>query len=128
MPRLVNYIRVRRKAASLTQRELAFIVGYRNEGVVSKHESFRSVPPFLMALGYAVLFQIPVSDLFPGLHLVVEDAVKTALLELEHELRKKQLSGGGRKAALLTRKLEWLQKQRFAIEQHSTYEPRARSD
>lgn len=121
MPRLANYIRVRRKAAFLTQRELAFIVGYRNEGVVSKHESFHSVPPLLMALAYSVLFQVPVPELFPGLHVVVEEAVRTALLELENEVRKED--GTKRhKSALLTRKLEWLQNQRRTIEQLRVYE------
>jgi DNA-binding XRE family transcriptional regulator len=110
--RLVNYVRAHRKRAGLSQRELALILGYRNEGVVSRHELFRSVPPLLIALGYEVIFQTSVSDLFPGLRETVENALEGSLTEFEGTLRKKKDHAKIRQLPAMTRKLEWLNERR----------------
>ena len=110
--RLVNYVRVRRKRAGLSQRELAQILGYRNEGVVSRHELFRSVPPLLIAIGYEVVFQTSVSDLFPGLRETVEGAIEGSLTEFEDALRKQKEQAKGGQLPVITRKLEWLNERR----------------
>jgi transcriptional regulator with XRE-family HTH domain len=107
--RLVNYIRVRRRQAGLSQRELAQILGYRNEGVVSRHERFRSVPPLLMALGYEVVFQTSVSELFPGLRQTIGDVIESSLTEFESTLRQQQARAARSQLPLVTRKLDWLE-------------------
>ena len=106
--RLVNYVRAHRKRAGLSQLELAMILGYRNEGVVSRHELFRSVPPLLMALGYEVVFQTSVSELFPGLRETVENAIEISLAEFESVLRKQQNQAVRSQVPVIARKLEWI--------------------
>jgi transcriptional regulator with XRE-family HTH domain len=110
--RLVNYVRARRKRAGLSQLELAVILGYRNEGVISRHELFRSVPPLLMALGYEVVFQASVSELFPGLRDTVEEAIEGSLAEFESALRKQNNQAPRSQVPVITRKLEWLNERR----------------
>ena len=110
--RLVNYVRAHRKRAGLSQLELALILGYRNEGVISRHELFRSVPPLLMALGYEVVFQTPVSELFPGLRETVENGIESSLAEFESALRKQKSEAARSQVPVITRKLEWINERR----------------
>ncbi len=110
--RLVNYIRARRKSAGLSQRELASILGYRNEGAVSRHELFKSLPPLLMALEYEVIFQVPISELFPGLRETVELAIEKSLEAFEDDLRKQDGAGKARNSAVSTQKREWIRERR----------------
>jgi transcriptional regulator with XRE-family HTH domain len=110
--RLVNYVRAHRKRAGLSQLELALILGYRNEGVISRHELFRSVPPLLMALGYEVVFQTSVSELFPGLRETVENAIESSLADFESALHAQKNQGARSQVPVITRKLEWLNERR----------------
>jgi transcriptional regulator with XRE-family HTH domain len=110
--RLVNYVRAHRKRAGLSQLELAMILGYRNEGVISRHELFRSVPPLLMALGYEVVFQTSVSELFPGLRETVENAIESSLAEFESALHKQKNQAARSQLPVIARKLEWLNERR----------------
>jgi transcriptional regulator with XRE-family HTH domain len=110
--RLVNYVRAHRKRAGLSQLELALILGYRNEGVISRHELFRSVPPLLMALGYEVVFQTSVSELFPGLKETIENAIESSLAEFESTLHTQQTQAARSQVPVITRKLEWLNERR----------------
>jgi DNA-binding XRE family transcriptional regulator len=86
---LSNYIRTHRLRAGLTQRELARIVDYRTKVSVSRHERVMALPPLLAALGYEVLFSVPVSELFAGMRDAVEQTVEERLTELEQELLRK---------------------------------------
>ena len=105
---MVNYVRARRKRAGLSQRELAMILGYSDEGAVSRHELFRSVPPLLIALGYEVIFQTSVSELFPGLRQTIETAIEKSLTDFEITLRKQQGSTIPGQLPAIIRRLEWL--------------------
>ncbi len=81
---LVNYLCVNRRRAGLSQWELGQILGYRDEDAVARHERFRSLPPFLIALGYEVIFQQPVSEIFPGLRQTVAFGIERRLAEFEN--------------------------------------------
>jgi DNA-binding XRE family transcriptional regulator len=107
---LVNYLRIHRRRLGLSQREMGRVLGYKNEGAVSRHEKFNSLPPLLVALGYEIVFQSPVSEIFAGLHETVEFAVEKHLAEFESHLLS-QNSNSSRPSAV-TRKLEWLSKRR----------------
>src|SRR5436305_1346362 len=87
--RLVNYLRVHRKKAGLSQRELGLILGYNGKHAIYRHESFNSVPPLLMGFAYEILFQEPVSELFPGIRETIEDAIEQSLAKFEHSLQEK---------------------------------------
>jgi hypothetical protein len=56
--------------------------------------------PLLAALGYEVVFAIPVSDLFAGMREAVEQGIEARLDELEKDLRQEQERGGERTEAL----------------------------
>lgn len=107
---LANYVRVHRRRAGLSQRELGRVLGYHDDGTVARHEQFRSLPPLLIALGYEVVFQISTSEMFSGLKQTVALVIERRIADLENELRKK--SGTGTRAALVAKKLEWLSQRR----------------
>jgi len=109
---LVNYVRTRRKHAGLSQRELATILGYCDEGAISRHELFRSVPPLLIALGYEVIFQSSISELFPGLRETIESAIENNLMDFENKLMAKTASASKGQINSLKRKLDWLNERR----------------
>ena len=104
--RLTNYLRTHRKKTGLSQRDVARVLGYDDEGPVSRHERFHSTPPLLMAISYEIMFKVPVSELFAGLRDFVEATIEERLSELQKELE--QGSGKGQKASGTARKLEWL--------------------
>ncbi len=118
---LVNYVRSHRKHAGLSQRELATILGYCDEGVVSRHELFRSVPPLLIALGYEVIFQTPISHIFPGLKETIESVIERNLTDFESTLIEKAASTPRSQIGLLNRKLHWLDARRQATSVPRTF-------
>lgn len=98
-------LRSLRRKSGLSQIELAQLLGFVSEVPVSRHERSETVPNLLTALGYEVIFRVPVSELFPGLYRSVEAIVEERLTILEEDLQ--QSSAKGRKAALIARKLEF---------------------
>jgi len=108
---LGNYLRTHRKKAGLSQRELGRLLGYGNqETTVSRHEQSHTLPPLLIALCYEVLYNAPISQLFPGIHLTAKQVIELRLLEFESELENR--SGKGVSAALVAQKLMWLYERR----------------
>jgi DNA-binding XRE family transcriptional regulator len=101
-----NRIYVHRRKASLSQRELAMLIGYVDEGAVARHERFDSLPPFLIALAYEIIFQVPVSELFFGLRDTVESVVEERINDLKNSLEERDARG--KYATRDARKLEWL--------------------
>lgn len=104
--RLASYVSSHRKKSGLSQERLGKLLGYPDEGPVSRHERLCSTPPLRIALGYQAIFRIPVSELFPGVYEKVERDVEERLAELERALQ--QSSAKGRDAARIARTLEWL--------------------
>lgn len=102
-----NYLKRHRKTAGLSQRELARILGYRHQGQISRHERSHTVPPLSNALGYEVIFRVPLSTMFAGLHGVIAKAVEANLTTLEDDLQHVR-EGGGPGAKSATEKLKWL--------------------
>ena len=113
---LGNYIRMHRLNANLSQRDLGKLLGYANEGEVWKHEASHSLPTLLMAISYEVIFRAPITEIFPGVHESVAQAVEQRLTELETELRKR--GGNGRHAAVNARTLQWLEERRSKTYSH----------
>jgi DNA-binding XRE family transcriptional regulator len=111
---LVNYLRLHRRDAGLTQEELGRVIGYKTEGSVGSHERFDSVPPFLIALGYEVLFREPAGQIFLGLKQTMEVGIEARLAELEISLRT-TLEKTPHLVAI-NRKLEWIEARRRIAE------------
>ena len=107
---LGNYLRTHRRKSGLSQRELGLLLGYKDEGQVSRHERSKTAPPLIAALAYEVIFKIPVSDLFPEIHATTAQMIEGKLVTLEEYLQ--NLSGKGRRANAVAKKLIWLTKRR----------------
>jgi transcriptional regulator with XRE-family HTH domain len=108
--RLGNYLRTHRRRTGLSQRELGYLLGYSDEGAVSRHEQSQTIPPLLSALGYEVIFRVPIAKLLPGIRLTVEQTMEARLLLLEQEL---QLgTGKGARAKTVAQRLAWLYERR----------------
>lgn len=104
--RLSNYLRTHRRNVGLTQRELEQIVGYCDDGAVSRHERFQVTPPLVVALAYEIVFRVPVSQIFAGLRDEVEENVEERLVTLEKDLQ--QRSAKDLNANTIAKKLVWL--------------------
>lgn len=101
-----NYIRVNRRRSGLTQQELAEVLGLISEWQISEHERSGGVPLFLTAISYEIVFDMPISKLFPGIYETVRTNIDNRLAELEARLH--MSTAKGRAAVLVARKIEWL--------------------
>ncbi len=86
-----NRIRQLRMEKDLTQRELAFIVGYESLSAFSQIEAGRKLPSLPTALKLEVALQRLVPDIFPQLYDKVRDRVAQRRMDVfeRKEARKK---------------------------------------
>lgn len=71
MSSLPNYLRTNRKHISLTQEEVAFLLGVKGMdrgGKVSRDENYSRKPTLESALAYEAIYGKPVRELFAGLY------------------------------------------------------------
>lgn len=101
-----NYLRMHRKKSWLSQRELADVLGLITEWRISEHERSITIPRFLTAISYEIVFNVPLSKLFPGIYETVRGNIESRLAELEARLQESEAKG--RAAMSIARKLEWL--------------------
>src|SRR5664280_1553884 len=110
---LGNYLHIHRKKAGLTQREIGNLIGYLEEGAISRHERSHSFPPLLAALAYEAIFGVPIGDIFSGLRELVASGVEQRINELEERLER--ATNQDRHASAVTRrKLAWINERRVA--------------
>ena len=109
-----SYLRTHRKKSGLTQRELATLLGYDNEGPVSRHERGMTIPPLRIALAYEAIFQVPISELFPAVYLMVGESIETQLAAFESLLGEK--SAEDHDADATARKLQFMWGRKNGIE------------
>jgi len=101
-----NYLRTHRKKSGLSQREMGTLLGYNDPGQVSRHERSSSIPPLATALAYELIFRVPVSAIFFGMHGSVERDIEYKLQQLEAGLHKRSVAD--QDANLVAQKLIWL--------------------
>jgi len=94
----------------LSQRELAGILAYETKAAVARHERVLALPPLLAALGYEVLFSVPVSDLFAGMREAVEQTIEERLTEFEQDLRREPRVEQARRQTL-----DWITSRRASL-------------
>ena len=87
---LPNYLRTNRKRLTLTQEEVAFLLGFRgmNRGAkVCRVEKFAHEPNLRTALAYGAIYQKPLRELFAGLyeHIEREVAGRAKILSLRKD-------------------------------------------
>lgn len=75
MSSLTNYLKTHRKRLSLSQEEVAFLLGFQGEskGVkISRDETFAREPSLQTALAYEAIYGSPVRELFAGMYEKIE--------------------------------------------------------
>lgn len=103
---MTSRIRVHRRKSGLSQSELATILGTLGPVGISRHEQLVTLPKFLVAVGYEIVFRAPIAELFPAVYETLRIDIEARLLNLEKKLH--QSTAKGREATLIARKLEWL--------------------
>jgi len=73
---LLNHVRKYRKDSALSQRDVAYLLGAKSGSKVSRYERFTREPNFSTALAYEAIFQVAVSELFPGQYQRAEAGVR----------------------------------------------------
>jgi DNA-binding XRE family transcriptional regulator len=101
-----NLLRAHRQRSGFTQRELGLLFGNKHQTQVSRYERSACAPSLAVALCYEVVFRVPTSDLFPGIHARASRRIESKLAVLEDELA--QRSARDRGAREVAKKLTWL--------------------
>jgi transcriptional regulator with XRE-family HTH domain len=77
--RLSHYLKTYRKHSGLTQEEVAFLMGCRDGGKISRHERLSREPSLKTALSFEAVFCAPASELFSGtFEKVAEEVIERA--------------------------------------------------
>lgn len=89
-PQLPNYLRAQRKRLSLSQEEVAFLLGAESGAKVCRYERFAREPSLRTALACEAIFQRPVRELFAGLYQTTEQEVALRTKALARKTRTKK--------------------------------------
>lgn len=101
-----NYLKTHRKQLGLSQLELGQLLGYKDQGQVSRHERSQSTPSLEAALAYEVIFRVPISAIFADLSGTVKLTIEEKLAALEADLMNRDARSCG--ANVVAQKLVWL--------------------
>ena len=89
--RLPNYLRRHRMHLSLSQEEIAYLLGARDGGKVSRYETFRREPEFRTALALQIIFQRSGDELFGKIYDEIGREIAARARLLIHRIgRRKQ--------------------------------------
>jgi transcriptional regulator with XRE-family HTH domain len=101
-----NYLRTYRKRSGLTQGELAFLLGCKDAGQVSRYERRRRLPTLRTALACASILRVPLEKLFAGIQQEVDREASQRFAKLHLDLKAKRSLGHKDKPT--SKKLRWL--------------------
>ena len=73
--RLDNYLRMYRRHSGLSQKEMAFLLGCREESKVSRYERRIRHPSFETSVAFRKIFGVSTDELFAGVVDKVEDSL-----------------------------------------------------
>jgi len=90
--KLHNYVRTYRKRASLTQGELAFLLGSESGAKISRIERRSRLPNLRTAFACEAVFGVPAHQIFAGFFDEVESATTTRAKVLTERLHLKAAS------------------------------------
>lgn len=99
-------LRTLRMRSGLSQREVAEILGFKTDVPAFRHEYAKTLPDLRTALGYEILFRVPISMQFQGLYRAIEPLIEDRISELKRRLEAQ--AGRGENAARNAAKLEFL--------------------
>lgn len=86
---LQNYLRTYRRRSFLSQDEVAFLLGVATGTRVTRHEGAQRTPTMETALGYEVLFGVPLHELFASDAQKVETIIRQRLPELIRQVEER---------------------------------------
>lgn len=101
-----NYLRTYRKRSGLTQSEVAFLLGCKNAGQVSRYERRHRLPTLRTALACASILRVPLETLFAGVQREVDREASGRLAKLRLKLETKPSLDRNAKPTI--KKLRWL--------------------
>jgi transcriptional regulator with XRE-family HTH domain len=101
-----NYLRTYRKRSGLTQSEVAFLLGCKDAGQVSRYERRHRLPTLRTALACASILRVPLATLFAGVQQEVDRDAARRVAKLRSDLETK--SPQNRHAKSTSKKLRWL--------------------
>jgi transcriptional regulator with XRE-family HTH domain len=92
MGKLRNYLRTYRRRWHLTQEELAFLIGYEAESIISRFEREERTITLAVASACQTIFGVEPKELFPALVESVDEAVVQRMHELRERLVQSKVS------------------------------------
>lgn len=85
-----NYLRLHRRRSAFTQRELAFLLGYRAQSIGSLFERRKRRITLTNAFSYYLIFGVEPKDMFPALFLQAQQDVVVRMQEFHRVLSAKR--------------------------------------
>lgn len=86
--KLLNHLRVHRRRSAFSQKELAFLLGYRSGSVVPRFEQQKRRITLGLAVSYQLIFGTELKETFPALYERVEQRLSWRMQELYERLNK----------------------------------------
>jgi DNA-binding XRE family transcriptional regulator len=74
----MNSLWIARKHVGLRQKSVARLLGHKSTSIISEYETGKLLPSLPNALKLAVVYNRPITDLYPGLHRQIQDEVQAA--------------------------------------------------
>lgn len=101
--KISNYLRTYRRRSAFSQKELAFLLGYRSGSTVPRFERQQRRITLGVAASYQVIFGAELRDAFPAIYTRVEEGLSWRMQELYERLKDRSSS---RKTRLKLRALQ----------------------
>ncbi len=76
--RKLNNLWIFRKHVGLAQKSVAKLLGHRSTSVISEYENGRLLPSLSTALRLAVVYNRPITELYPDLYRQIQEEVQVA--------------------------------------------------
>lgn len=83
-----NHLRVYRRRSAFSQRELAFLLGYRSSSAVPRFEQQQRRITLGIAVSYHLIFGAELKEVFPALYERVEEGLSWRMQQLYERLNK----------------------------------------
>lgn len=104
--RILNHARRHRKQWSLSQGEVAYLLGLSSQGAIANHERQIRTPVSSTLLGYEMIFGAPARELFPAIARKQEARIVARARALHSRLETTRGTAARRKRELLASLLE----------------------
>jgi len=99
-----NLVRVLRRRLGLTQRELAYVIGYDSDSQISRIENGSRTPQLAEVLMIELVFGVPAVTIFPDIRLAVGTTISHRVRRIVADLR--EFGSNHRRMSYKTAQLE----------------------